>query len=167
MLAPVIKSLEDGHSPEPALVAKLSKDDGLRTTLYQILEHHQQLEIFPEEYKNRLSEARSGLVYWLLHPNELGARPDHIEFIQTVNRTEKLITSGHSETYYIFKFKMNDQHHSKKGDWFIGLSGPYSEHSPPYQLTPGTFSTFEKFESKTVEQHVEWIEIMLGKKGVR
>ena len=84
---PMIEAVENGKDPDPALIQELADDAASRTFLYVILDGHDKLELFPEKYDNFISSAEAALVYWLLHPNELGARPEKIKFVKKVEAT--------------------------------------------------------------------------------
>lgn len=162
---PVIEALENQNVFDEELINRLADDSATRGILYSILEEHNRLELFPNKYMDFKSGAESSLVYWLLHPNELGDRPDQIEYIQTVSRAQEIDNEKQKLDYYVFKFKMNPPHWASKDGWTVGVAGPYIKDSEPYDFAPGTFSTFEKFESKSPDEHVGWVHETMNKKG--
>ncbi len=162
---PVIDTFDNGLEPNKELIQKLAEDDASRGALYSILKNQDRTAIFPNKYKNFLSSAEASLVFWLLHPNELGNRPDYIEFVKTVQKEQEMKGQIRTLDYYVFKFKMEEPHWAAKDGWMVGVAGPYLDDSEPYDFAPGTFSTFEKFASKSPKEHVNWVHDTMNKKG--
>ncbi|UTW66974.1 hypothetical protein KFE94_02335 [bacterium SCSIO 12643] len=163
---PLINSLDKKTTIDHELINKLANDPGTRGILYSILEEHNKTNLFPDKYNNFKSSAESSLVYWLLHPNELGDRPDQIEYVQKVTREQEVNNKNQKLDYYVFKFKMNPPHWAADDGWTIGIAGPYDNDNVPYDFAPGTFSSFEKFDSKSPDEHVDWLHGTLNKKGL-
>ncbi|MEL6256224.1 MAG: hypothetical protein AAFR87_29745 [Bacteroidota bacterium] len=158
---PLIEAVENGQDPDPALVRELAEDAASRTFLYVVLDGHDKLELFPEKYDNFISSAEAALVYWLLHPNELGSRPEKIKFMKKVEIVHEIKEKEEKLNFYVFKFKEI----ANEGEWEAGVAGPYVESSNPYDFAPGTFSLFETFDSKSPKEHAEAVhELCLKKK---
>jgi hypothetical protein len=161
-VAPLIEQIKSGKEPDPAEIAKLADRMETRRAVYHALKELHREPLFPEQYLTKQAAAESDLAYWLLHPNELGSVPDGLELMTTVGRQYK----GRPLEYYVFRYRMLEPHWSAADGWMVGVSGPYPEGSPLYCWAPGTFSTFEKYDSKTPEEHVDWLhETMIKKRA--
>lgn len=161
-IAPIVKTLESGGIPSQSDLLKCAEGRHTRRALYEVLQKYGKGELFPQQYLTQEAAAEADLAYWLLHPNELGSPPDFIELMTKVIRQYE----GASLEYFVFRYKMNEPHWAAKDGWMVGISGPYTEGSRLYSWAPGTFSTFEKYESKTPDEHVDWLHEMMIKKGM-
>src|SRR5688572_28433703 len=83
-IEPVLKRLAAGENPEPADLERFARDRDTRKVLYDALEQHQKLALFPSRYLTAEAMAEADLVVWLNHPNELAAVPDEIELMATL-----------------------------------------------------------------------------------
>ena len=101
--------------------------------------------------------ARGEMVDWLTFGTELNREPDEIELIHVETRqSKKLIRPGPHIDHYFYKFRVTEEHWAKEEGWMVGMAGGY-------QRTPrgttmhngGTFSKFEPFEEKSIEEHVK------------
>lgn len=129
---------------------KIAADSESRNWFYDNLKRVGKVELFPEEYKNQKAFAESNMVDWLIYPTELGRVPDAIELMNVFDTEE--------EEYYLFRFKCDSVEASKEDGWMAGVSGPFSKNEMPTTLAGGyTFSHFEKWESKTPEEHLNSI----------
>lgn len=165
-IQPIIDAIDNKTTIDTELIKQLADDPAIRGNLYYILIEHNQTDLFPEQYKNFKSGAESSLVYWLLHPNELGSRPDHIEFVQKVEKEVEIDHEQQLFDYYVFKFKMNPPHWAAKEEWTVGIVGPYIKGKERQDFTASAFSTFERFDSKSPEEHVGWVHEMMKQKGL-
>lgn len=152
-VSPIANKLESGKSVSKEEVSKLaSKDPEARVHLWLVLEHHKRMDLFPEEYLKKEAIGESILAYRLLHPNEYGRVPEKINFVTTVNK--KL--DGKEVEYLVYKFFNEDS-----GQWEAGVAGPFFPEKASY-LSRSAFSSFDSFDSKTPEEHVEefhsWVE---------
>lgn len=137
-------------SEEDAL--EIAADSEVRNWFYINLEMLEKADIFPEKYKNQKCFAESNMVDWLVYPTELGRVPDYIELMNIFNNEE--------EEYYLFRFKCDND----EDGWMAGVSGPYDKNEIPTTSAGGyTFSHFEKWESKTPEEHLKGIVDNIGK----
>ena len=161
-MASIVTILESGKTPSKADINKLAERKHTRRALYEVLDKYGKTALFPERYMTKEAAAEADLVYWLLHPTELGSAPDNIELMTKVNRQYE----GTRLEYYVFRYKMNEPHSAAKDGWMVGISGPYFKGSPLYAWAPGTFSTFEKYASKTPDEHVDWLHETMIKKGM-
>ncbi|GLC31662.1 hypothetical protein [Clostridium omnivorum] len=131
-------------SPEDAL--EIAADSEVRNWFYINLEKLEKEDIFPEQYRTQHAFAESNMVDWLIYPTELGRVPDYIELMNVFDNEE--------EEYYLFRFKCNND----EDGWLAGVSGPYEKDEIPTTSAGGyTFSHFEKWESKTPEEHLNAI----------
>ena len=143
-MAPILSTLESGKTPSEADINKLAERKHTRRALYEMLDKYGKEALFPQQYMTREAAAEADLAYWLLHPNELGSAPDIIELMTKLHRRYE----GKKLEYIVFRYKMDEPHWAAKDGWMVGISGPYVEGSRLYSWAPGTFSTFEKYDSK-------------------
>lgn len=128
--------IADGYLEE------LAKEDRTCKRFYKILREINKLFRFPEEYLTQERLARADMVYWLMHPAEIGDVPDIIEFVQTFEKN--------SEVFFVFKFKSNKEAFKDK-DWMIGISGGFKKDIEPTIDNSGfTFSDFEVFDEEKI-----------------
>lgn len=131
-------------SEEDAL--EIAADNESRNWFYDNLKRLEKIEVFPEKYKNQKAFAESNMVDWLIYPTELGRVPDAIELMNVFDTEE--------EEYYLFRFKCDSVEAFEEDGWMAGVSGPFSKNEKPTTSAGGyTFSHFEKWESKTPEEH--------------
>jgi hypothetical protein len=151
LIAPVVLEIQSGKTPDYSKINTLADDSLTRGNLYMLLNEKGKSELFPEKYKNSKSSAESQLVFWLLHPNELGARPSVIELAEIITRPQESI----DYKFFVFKFKWNFGPKDKNDTWTVGVSGPFDESKDPYKQ--GTaFSTFGNYEDQSADKHVDW-----------
>jgi hypothetical protein len=159
-VAPVIAQIESGKEPDAAAIAKLAEQSVTRRALHEALKGFDREDLFPKQFLTRQAAAEADLSYWLLHPNELDSEPDALELMATLKREYKDMPLE----YYIFRYRMLEPHWAAADGWMVGIAGPYLEDSRLYCWAPGTFSTFEKYDSKTPGEHVDWLHEMMIKK---
>jgi hypothetical protein len=148
-IAPVIEALDAGRDPGEADLVTFARDRRTRQVLYDALEHHDKLALFPKEFLTWDAFAEADLVGWLGHPNELGAAPDEIELMATLPAPR---AQGH---YFLFRYRTLAPHWAAGDGWMAGVAGPYDLTAVPRPFGPGTFSRFEAYDSRTPEEHVE------------
>lgn len=123
-------------------IEELAKEDRTCKRFYKILREINKLFRYPEEYLTQERLARADMVYWLMHPAEIGDVPDSIEFVQTFEKN--------NEVFYVFKFKSNKEVFKDK-DWMIGISGGFKKDIEPIIDNSGfTFSDFEVFDEEKI-----------------
>lgn len=132
-------------------IIELAKEGVTCRRFYKILRDINKLFRFPEEYLTQEHLAKSDMIYWLMHPAEIGDVPDEIELYNTFERDE--------EIFYVYKFKSNKEEFKDKG-FMIGISGGYKKDVEPTIDNSGyTFSDFEIFdEEKYLEQSFKLID---------
>jgi hypothetical protein len=147
----VERRLVAGENPDPADLERFAQDRATRKVLYDALEHHEKLPLFPSKYRTREAMAEADLVVWLNHPNELGSVPDEMELMATL----PVPAAGfENQRYFLFRFRMKPPHSAAKDGWLAGVAGPYPIDGPVGSGASGTFSRFEPYDSKSPEEHV-------------
>jgi hypothetical protein len=166
LVKPVADLVERGEEPPAEVLTELAADPALRSMLFAVLRVNQKENLFPAPYLNMESGAESSLVYWLLHPDELGSRPDHLRFLKKVSRTHQFREQEKKTEldYYVFKFRMNAPHWASEEGWMLGTAGPYVNDSEPYDFAPATFSNFTSVKSQTPEEFVHGVHTMAVRK---
>ncbi len=141
-------------------ILEVARSAEMRNVLYDILESMNKEELFPVEYKTQEAFAESNMVNWLTFPTELGRVPDEIELMKVVSKNSK---DGILD-YYVFRFQTLPPHWAAKDGWCAGVSGPFIRKNAPTTEPHGsTFSEFIPWDSKTPEEHVEYIINSLNK----
>lgn len=154
-LQPIIDKLQANQQIALEEVEDIAKSPEMRIDLYQLLRYHDRSDLFPHKYINKKSMGEAALAYWLLHPNELGKVPKNIEFVTSVEQK----VNDKSLEYFVYKFiDDNDK------QWKVGVAGPFYEQQGDYGGYPGTFSSFEAFDSQSPEDHVKWVHNMMMSK---
>jgi hypothetical protein len=139
------------QEPEPADLERFAKDPATRKVLYDALEHHGRLGLFPPEYLTPEAMAEADLVVWLAHPNELAATPDDIELMKVVAAPGEAYAH---QRYFVFRYRTRAPHWAAADGWLAGVAGPYPDDKAFAPGAPGTFSRFEPYDSRTPEEHV-------------
>lgn len=127
-----------------------------REATFQLLTEYNKTDLFPAEYNNLIKGAESNLANWLEFPTELDACPDELEHIKRVtfdiDGQEKL---AH---YEVFKYRVNEPHWAAKDGWILGVVGPYSDNSKPYDFPHATFSRISStLEKISPEEEAKWV----------
>jgi hypothetical protein len=148
---PIAEAIQNGIEPDSSEIKRLAAEPLTRNELHDVLLFFQRLDLFPNEYHNAQSFAESDMVRWLCHPNELECEPDEIELMGIVTREQ-----GKDKTkveYFVYRFRMHEPHWAAKDGWLAGVAGPYQVHEPMPRAV-ATFSRFEAYDSKSLEEHV-------------
>ena len=127
-LDPLAKRFEQGESVSAAEIERVASAPELRLMLHALLDYHKRLDLFPARFLSPEAQAESHLVYWMLHPNELGEAPAAIALETTTERN----FLGKRGTFYVFRFQMPDRQ-AAASEWELGLAGPLSPDDQPYQ----------------------------------
>lgn len=160
-IAPVTDALAAGEEPSREDLDRFAAKPSTRKLLFETLAREDRLELFPQEYRTWEALAEGDLVYWLLHPNELGAAPDYMELMATVPAPPP----DASLTYFVFRFRMQPPHWAAQDGHMAGIAGPYDTSGDPAPHASGTFSRFEAYDSRTANEHVKVIHEALSPKG--
>ena len=159
-IEPVIADLKAGRTPAVEKIEALAASADTRNILFSELRALQREDLFPQKYRSIEAIGESDLVIWLLHPNELGTKPDEIEAMKQIEREE----GGDKYRFVVYRFRTREPHWTAKDGWLAGIAGPYWEGKTPNGLPGGVFSKFEPYDSKSADQHFEEIEkLLLGK----
>ena len=129
----------------------LVKQPGLRHAVYQMLGAYDMSALFPAEYLTHEKGAESFLVTWLEFPTELGRAPDEIELLTKITLEENELD------YYVFKYRTIKPKWAAKLNWMMGVSGPYSTNSLPYDVPKRIFSRFNTVNSVSAKNEVTWV----------
>jgi uncharacterized protein YbaP (TraB family) len=133
----LLKNKQPVSSPTFELVAG---NPLLRLQLYHYLEEIGQSDHFPKTFLNKKAFAESSLVEYL---SEDDGTPNSIEFI-----TEKRIQyKGQKKQLYVYKFKYDSE-----SNWYLGISGPINKSKSPKVDNDLTFSTFQIFDKKKLDE---------------
>jgi hypothetical protein len=151
LIEPVETRLVAGTNPDARDLERFAQDRATRRVLYDALEHHHKLALFPSRYLTPEAMAEADLAMWLNHPNELGAVPDEMELMATLPAPPP---GFEHQRYFLFRYKTKPPHWAAKDGWLAGVAGPYPVDGPVAAGASGTFSTFEPYDSKAPEEHV-------------
>jgi hypothetical protein len=155
-IEPVARRLIAGEDPAPADLERFAAARETRKVLYDALERHNKLALFPSTYLTSEAMAEADLIVWLNHPNELGTVPDDIELMATVPTSAPGFGAAR---YFVFRYRTNPPHWAAKDGWLAGVAGPYPARGPiASSSAPATFSRFEAYESRSPEEHVRAVQ---------
>jgi hypothetical protein len=148
----LLPSIRAGKSVDAAKIALVAADPEMRKWLFESLRKYRMLAFFPQKYKDQEMLAESDLVNWLIYPTELGVAPDEIELGKKIKASSE---PGGSAEYFVFRFRTYPPHWAAKDGWMAGVAGPFVVSEYPTTDSYGeTFSEFEKWDSKTPEEHL-------------
>ena len=153
---PLFISLES-ENPDMSLIRGLADDIKTRGTLFRILSDRGQLDLFPKDIS--LEEiGKSSLASWLVHPNELKAWPEEIEFIKKIQ-----IEYNNESLYYLaYKYKAPESNWASKYGWIFGVVGPFRIQDLRPEFYPA-FSTIESMGDRDPEEIIKDYTFLLGK----
>ena len=150
-VAPVEQKLAAGVAPDPADLERFARDRETRKVLYNALEHHDKLGLFPAKYLTAEAMAEADLVAWLCHPHELGAPPDEMELMATIPSPGEEFAN---HRYFVFRYRTKPPHWAASEGWLAGVAGPFPVMGAPSSSARGTFSRFEAWGARTPAEHV-------------
>jgi hypothetical protein len=149
IIGPITEALAAGRNPAAKDLERFARDRATRQVLHDVLADAEKLDLFPKEFLTWPALAEANMIGWLCHPNELQVAPDEIELMATVP------APGAPETHYLlFRYRTHEPHWAAKDGWMAGVAGPYDLTKPPAPYGAGTFSRFERFDSRTPQEHV-------------
>ncbi len=149
----LVSLLRLGKPVDKTHVEDVACHSEMRNWLFIALKQLGKSSLFPEKFRTQKSFAEADMVNWLVYPTELNRVPDEIELMKVVTVDTKLPDGVYD--YYLFRFRTKDPHWAAKDGWMAGVSGPYLRKDQPTTEALGdTFSTFTKWESKTMGEHV-------------
>jgi hypothetical protein len=143
----ILQKIEEGSFDSIALHEYCLKNPEMRRHLYFYLRDKSN---FPEFFVKEAYSAETDLVLWLMHPHELGSKPETIELIDSI-----FIESDSAKLkYFLFKFKAKPDSWAYSNGWMAGIAGPFLSETPLYESTGFTFSELEPISSRSNEEHV-------------
>lgn len=149
----IVSLLRLGKDVGKSDVEDVARRPETRTWLYDALKQFDKSALFPPAFRTQKAFAESKMVDWLIYPTELGRVPDEIELMKVVPIDTGL--PGGIYDYYVFRFRTKPPHWAAEKGWLAGVSGPFRRGTEPTtESLGGTFSSFEKWESKTPDAHV-------------
>jgi hypothetical protein len=96
--------------------------------------------------------AQGDMVSWLAHGTELGAQPNAIELVGSI---EVRASDGPCDLF-VFRFRTDPPHWAADRGWMIGVAGPYLRSKQPTTTGLGyTFSVMAREDAMTVDDHVD------------
>lgn len=160
-IEPVLAPLREGRTPSPDQIHALAARVETRSVLYRALGAMRRADLFPAHFATPEALAESDLVVWLAHGNELGAKPDAIEHVKTIERT--IGASGRRARYLVFRFRTDPPHWASKSGWMAGVAGPYLDRDEGFDTPQArVFSKFEAFDARAPEDHLSAMEQVTG-----
>jgi len=154
--------LEAQITPAESEVRSFAENLLTREFTFQLLQEHNQLDLFPEALNNLQSGAASNLANWLEFPTELDACPDEMEHLQR----ETFTLDDGLVHYEVFKYRVNEPHWAAKDGWILGVVGPYFDDSKPYDFPGATFSRFSTLAgSITPREEARWVHENIALRG--
>ena len=143
--------LHDQQMTSESELMEYVKNISTREIVYQLLQTYHKEELFPKAYYTFEYAAASNLANWLEFPTELGTCPDEIEHVKKVD------AANGKEFYHVFKFRVTAPHWAAENGWMLGVVGPYTGDSKPYDTPKHTFSRYAKENESTPEEEVRWV----------
>jgi hypothetical protein len=160
-LDPIEEKLRKKHPVSAEVVQSLARQPQFRPMLYAMLKHFERLDLFPQQYLDKQSQAEATLAYWLMHPNEFRDAPEAMELAEKVSREP----GSEMADFFVFRFRMAPGHWAADEGWQLGVAGPLIESDVPYS---GVTSAFARGGDKEGEvqpaELVDWYIKMLRKK---
>jgi hypothetical protein len=162
-IEPLGRRLDAGEAVSPDEFAALAARPEIRYVLFEVLRQMHRHDFLPAGYGTSEQQGESALAYWLMHPNELQAPPETIQFVTTVRRT----LDGREAGFHVYRYRMPDGHWAAKDGWLLGLAGPMTPGAEPYAELPGAFSRAgDKEGTVTPSDLVDWYIGILKQKGM-
>jgi hypothetical protein len=147
-----IALLKNDRKVSPRILETLAEDMETAYKLLMLLERVDRVDLYPEKYAMQSHIAKAHLCDWLIYPTELGALPDEIEQIQTMEYDFGDDEAPDIQVFYVFKFRSEKEAFRDKG-WMVGLCGGYEKGVPLTTSSTGhTFSMFETLEGDGLQQ---------------
>lgn len=157
VLRPLIRKLALHETISESEVSAMASQAPLRYATYATLQAYNRTELFPQELLNLERCAEGFLVTWLEFPTELGEVPHEIELFTTIALDGIL-----NLTYYVFQYRMRNDHWAARYSWMFGVVGPYGPLSKPYDLPAKIFSRFNAISTTTAQDEARWVHENIG-----
>ncbi len=156
----VISLLKLKQEVKQNIINEIASDSETRNWFYDNLKSLNKENLFPINFKTQAAFAESDFANWLLYPTELGRIPDSLELMKVIQ--ENTNSEVGIVEFYLFRFKSNHEDWIENG-WMAGVSGYFPLKEKPSTNSYGfTFSSFEKWESKSQDEHIEDILILIN-----
>ena len=160
-IEPVLAPLREGRTPSPDEIHALAAHVETRSLLQRALRGLKREDLFPVQFATPEALAESDLVVWLAHGNELGAKPDAIEHVKTIERP--VGAAGRRARYLVFRFRTDPPHWASTSGWMAGVAGPYFDRDEGFDTPQArVFSRFEAFDARSPEAHLSAMEQVTG-----
>ena len=152
IIAPLIEKLKRDEKIFKTEVDAMVRNGTLRHATYRVLEAYGRMELFPSDFLTIEKGAESFLITWLEFPTELGEPPHEVELFTTIALDGMLAL-----TYYVFRYRMQNNHWAARYSWMFGVVGPYGPASKPYDVPARIFSRFNPTDATTAEDETRWV----------
>ncbi len=152
LFQPLIGKLTKKENIESADLISLAENPSTRQALFGILKGYGRANMFPPEYYTIEKGAESFLVNWLEFPTELNATPAKIEFMTTITIDEPTDALD----YFVFRYTKVLRMKSDEV-WMLGVAGPYTSTSRPYDVPLRVFSRFNPTATVNPLEEVKWV----------
>lgn len=153
----IVSSLRHGVEVDERRLVAVASAAETRNWLYRNLQSLGREELFPEKFQTQEHFAESDMVNWLAYPTELGRVPDEIELMEVI----PVESPEGPMSYYLFRFRTHPPHWAAEDGWMAGVSGPFRRGVLSPDAYGDTFSTFESWDAKTSEEHLEEIRSLI------
>lgn len=131
----------------------IAADGEMRGFLHGRLASMGKLALMAERFRTQGALAEADMIHWLTYPTELARVPDEIELMAVVAGKRNT-----REAIYLYRFRTHPPHWAAEKGWTAGIAGPFPRQGPP--VADGgdqTFSSFEKWDSASPDEHVKAI----------
>jgi hypothetical protein len=153
LFQPLISKLARKENIEIIDLTLLAENPSTRHALFGILQGYGRADMFPSEYYSLQKSAESLLVNWLEFPTELNGTPEKIEFITTITMVE----ATDALDYFVFRYTKQSKTEKSKEGWMLGVAGPYTSTSRPYDVPLRVFSRFNLVDTVNPLEEVTWV----------
>lgn len=155
-IRPLHDKLAGGQAVSPEEVRPYALNLPTRELTFQLLADHGKTDLFPPELYTIVKAAEGKLAQWLMHPAELDACPDEMEYVKRV--TICMDKENKPAHYEVFRYRVNKPHWAAENGWMLGVAGPYFDNSEPYDFLPATFSRIDSIADKvSPEEEAQWV----------
>ncbi|MCK7559990.1 hypothetical protein MKQ70_35735 [Chitinophaga sedimenti] len=160
--APLLDKLKNNEPIAEQDVLPYAENIATRQALYELLRDTGRLSLFPAAYNTIRYSAESQLATWLEFPMALGAAPDEITYL------ERVPVSDASQTdiiyYEVFKYRVHPPKKGSQAGWILGVVGPFTSDSKPYDLGRATYSRpDDNGEPLSPEALTQWVHDNIAK----
>ena len=141
-------------------VSMLAENPATRHALFGILGTFGRMDAFPGNYFSVEKSAESYLVNWLEFPTELNSAPDQVELFTKVT----LLENDETFDYFVYKYKINPPPRGLSADWMLGVVGPFTSDSQPYEMPQRIFSRFNVLGTVSPMEEARWVHQNINRK---